>query len=170
MPRITPNLWFDTQGEEAARYYCDIFPSSGIVDITRYGPAGPREEGTVMTVIFELDGHRFVALNGGPELTFDEAVSLEIDCADQAEVDYYWDRLSDGGREGPCGWVTDRFGLSWQVVPRALYELLGDPDTETVRRVTTAMLAMGKLDVAELRRAAEERTVEEPAGQRTAMA
>lgn len=154
MPRLTPNLWFDTQGEEAARFYTSIFPSSRIVEITHYGSAGPRPEGTVMTVSFELDGQPFVALNGGPEFTFNEAVSLEIECEDQAEVDRYSEALSDGGEQGPCGWVKDRFGLSWQVVPKRLNELISDPDTEKAQRVMAAMLQMQKIDVAELERAA----------------
>jgi len=154
MPRLTPNLWFDTQGEEAARFYTSIFPSSRIVEITHYGSAGPRPEGTVMTVSFELDGQPFVALNGGPEFTFNEAVSLEIECEDQAEVDRYSEALSDGGEQGPCGWVKDRFGLSWQVVPKRLNELISDPDTERAQRVMAAMLQMQKIDVAELERAA----------------
>jgi len=154
MPRLTPNLWFDTQGEEAARFYTSIFPSSRIVEITHYGSAGPRPEGTVMTVSFELDGQPFVALNGGPQFTFNEAVSLEIECEDQAEVDRYSEALSDGGEQGPCGWVKDRFGLSWQVVPKRLNELISDPDTEKAQRVMAAMLQMQKIDVAELERAA----------------
>ena len=154
MPRLTPNLWFDTQGEEAARFYTSIFPSSRIVEITHYGSAGPRPEGTVMTVSFELDGQPFVALNGGPQFTFNEAVSLEIECEDQAEVDRYSEALSDGGEQGPCGWVKDRFGLSWQVVPKRLNELISDPDTERAQRVMAAMLQMQKIDVAELERSA----------------
>lgn len=155
MPRLTPNLWFDEQGEEAARFYTSIFPSSRIVEITHYGSAGPRPKGTVMTVSFELDGQPFVALNGGPEFTFNEAVSLEIECEDQAEVDRYSEALSDGGDQGPCGWVKDRFGLSWQVVPKRLNELISDPDTEKAQRVMAAMLQMQKIDVAELERAAD---------------
>ena len=120
MPRTRPCLWFDTQGEEAASFYVSVFPNSRIVDVTHYTEAGPREPGTVMTVDFELDGQRYLALNGGPEFTFDEAISFEIECADQAEVDYYWDRLADGGKHGPCGWLTDKFGVGWQVVPTAL--------------------------------------------------
>jgi len=154
MPKLTPNLWFDTQGEEAARFYTSIFPSSRIVEITHYGSAGPRPEGTVMTVSFELDGQPFVALNGGPEFTFNEALSLEIECADQAEVDRYSAALSDGGEQGPCGWVKDRYGLSWQVVPKRLNELIADPDTEKAQRAMAAMLQMRKIDVAELERAA----------------
>ena len=117
MPRITPCLWFDTEGEEAATFYTSVFPNSRITRTTHYGSAGPRDEGTVMTVEFELDGEPFVALNGGPDFTFDEAISFQIDCETQDEVDSYWATLSDGGEEGPCGWVKDRFGLSWQIVP-----------------------------------------------------
>ena len=155
MPRLTPNLWFDTQGEEAARFYTSVFPNSRIVEITHYGSAGPRDEGTVMTVSFELDGQPFVALNGGPDFTFNEAISLEIECADQAEVDRYWEALSDGGEEGPCGWLEDRYGLSWQVVPKRLRELVTDPDPERGQRAMAAMLQMRKIDVAELERAAD---------------
>jgi predicted 3-demethylubiquinone-9 3-methyltransferase (glyoxalase superfamily) len=156
MQKITPFLWFDTEGEEAAKLYTSVFPNSRILDVTRYGAAGPRPEGTVMTVSFELDGQRFVALNGGPNYTFTEAVSFQIDCETQEEVDMFWSALSEGGEEGPCGWLKDRFGLSWQVVPRALPRLLGDPDREKSQRVMQAMLKMKKIDVAELERAAAE--------------
>ena len=155
MPRLTPNLWFDTQGEEAAQFYTSVFPNSRIVEISHYGSAGPRDEGTVMTVTFELDGQRFVALNGGPEFTFNEAISLEIECGDQAEVDRYWQALSGGGEEGPCGWLKDRYGLSWQVVPKRLMELVTDANPERGQRARAAMLQMRKLDVAELERAAD---------------
>lgn len=156
MPPIRPCLWFDTQAEEAARFYTSVFPDSRIVGMQRYGSAGPREEGLVMTVELELDGTRFIALNGGPDFTFNEAVSFEIECADQDEVDRYWDALaSGGGAEGPCGWVKDRYGVSWQVVPKRLNELVADPDRERAQRVVAAMLQMRKLDVAELERAAE---------------
>jgi len=154
MQKITPFLWFDTEGEAAAELYTSLFPNSRIVDVTRYGAAGPRPEGTVMTVSFELDGRRFVALNGGPNYTFTEAVSFQVDCETQEEVDLYWSTLSEGGEEGPCGWLKDRFGLSWQIVPRALPRLLGDPDPERSQRVMRAMLEMRKLDVAALERAA----------------
>lgn len=156
MPPIRPCLWFDTQAEEAARFYTSVFPDSRIVGMQRYGSAGPREEGLVMTVELELDGTRFIALNGGPDFTFNEAVSFEIECADQDEVDRYWDALAaGGGAEGPCGWVKDRYGVSWQVVPKRLNELVADPDRERAQRVVAAMLQMRKLDVAELERAAE---------------
>jgi predicted 3-demethylubiquinone-9 3-methyltransferase (glyoxalase superfamily) len=155
MSTISPCLWFDTQAEDAARFYTSVFPSSRILDVQRYGSAGPREEGMVMIVSFELDGRRFLALNGGPDFTFSEAISFEIECADQAEVDRYWSELSAGGEEGPCGWLKDRFGVSWQVVPRRLNELIADPDRERSQRVMAAMLKMGKIDVAELERAAD---------------
>jgi len=155
MQKIKPCLWFDTEGEEAATFYTSIFPGSKIVEVTRYGSAGPRPEGTVMTVTFELDGLRFVALNGGPEFTFDEAISFQIDCHSQAEVDHYWDELVEGGgAHGPCGWLKDRYGVSWQIIPEALGRLMTDPDAEKTRRVTEAMLKMVKIDVAELERAA----------------
>ena len=153
--RITPNLWFDTQAEQAAEFYCSVFPRSRIVRVARYTEAGPRPAGTVMTVEFELDGQRFVGINGGPEFTFDEAVSFQISCENQDEVDYYWARLSEGGQEGPCGWLKDRYGLSWQVVPAGLEELLGDADPERARRATEAMFGMRKLDIAALRSAAD---------------
>ncbi|MCQ6554603.1 VOC family protein [Streptomyces sp. C10-9-1] len=155
MPAITPNLWFDTRGEEAAEFYVSVFPNSRITHVSHYGEAGPRAAGTVLTVDFELDGKPFTAINGGPEFTFDEAVSFLVDCADQAEVDYYWTRLSEGGREGPCGWVKDRYGLSWQIVPAVLGELLADPDPARAQRAMAAMLRMSRLDVAALRAAAD---------------
>lgn len=157
MPRITPTLWFDTQGEEAATFYVSVFPNSKITDVARYGEAGPRPAGTVMTVDFELDGQQYLALNGGPEFTFNEAVSFTIDCADQEEVDYYWAKLSEGGEEGPCGWLRDRFGLSWQVVPADLGKLMSDPDEGRAQRAMTAMLGMKKLDVAALHAAADQK-------------
>ena len=154
MPKITPCLWFDTQGEEAARFYTSIFPNSRIVDVAHYGEAGPREAGTVMVVRFELDGQDLVALNGGPEFTFDEAISFQIDCADQEEVDRYSEALTDGGEQGPCGWVKDRFGLSWQVVPKRMIELLSDPDEAKAQRAMAAMLEMRKIDIAAVEAAA----------------
>ena len=154
MARLTPFLWFDTEGEEAARFYTSVFPNSKIVKVTRYGSAGPRPEGTVMTVDFELDGQPFVALNGGPEFSFNEAVSFQISCKVQDEVDSYWGKLTEGGEEGPCGWLKDRFGLSWQVVPTVLPELLNDPDKEKAQRVMAAMLEMHKIEIDELERAA----------------
>jgi predicted 3-demethylubiquinone-9 3-methyltransferase (glyoxalase superfamily) len=155
MPRITPSLWFDTDGEDAAEFYVSVFPNSKITHVSHYGEAGPRPAGTVLTVDFELDGQRYTAINGGPQFTFSEAISLQISCADQAEVDHYWDALSEGGSEGPCGWLKDRYGLSWQVVPKALGELIGDPDPARATRAMKAMLGMRKLDVAALRAAAD---------------
>jgi len=154
MPKITPWLWFDTQAEEAARFYTSVFPNSSIDEITHYGSAGPRPSGMVMTVAFQLDGQKLVGLNGGPEFTFSEAVSLKVSCESQDEVDAYWTKLADGGEEGPCGWLKDRFGLSWQIVPRRLEELLGDPDRERAQRVMRSMLSMKKIEVEELERAA----------------
>ena len=153
--KITPNLWFDTQAEEAAEFYVSVFESSRIVNLMHYTEAGPREAGMVMTVEFELDGQRFVGINGGPNFTFGEAVSFEISCEDQDEVDYYWEKLSEGGEEGPCGWLKDRYGLSWQVVPAGMEELFADPDPKRAQRAMQAMLGMGKLDIAALRRAAD---------------
>jgi len=153
--RITPNLWFDTEAEEAAQFYTSVFKNSRIVDKTHYTEDAPREAGMVMTVEFELDGQRFVGINGGPDFKFTEAVSLQINCEGQDEVDYYWEKLSDGGSEGPCGWLKDRYGLSWQVVPSGMEELFSDSDPERARRAMQAMLKMGKLDVAELREAAD---------------
>ena len=154
MSRLTPCLWFDTEGEEAARFYTSVFPNSAILEISRYGEAGPREEGTVMTVEFELDGLKFLALNGGPEFSFSEAISFQVSCRDQAEVDGYWSKLSEGGEEGPCGWLKDRFGVSWQIVPTALPALLKSPDRDASQRVMRAMLKMKKLEIGELERAA----------------
>ncbi|HVP03683.1 MAG TPA: VOC family protein [Solirubrobacteraceae bacterium] len=153
--QIVPHLWFDTEAEEAAAFYVSVFPNSSIAHVSRYGDAGPREAGMAMTVAFELDGQRFVGINGGPQFQFDEAVSFQITCQTQDEVDRFWERLSDGGSESRCGWLKDRFGLSWQVVPAGLGDLLGDPDPERARRATEAMLAMRKLDIAALRAAAD---------------
>jgi len=154
MHEITPCLWFDTQGEEAARFYTSVFPNSRILEVVRYGAAGPGPEGTVMTVSFELDGRRFVAFNGGPEFTFSEAISFQVGCRTQEEVDAFWGRLSEGGEEGPCGWLKDRYGLSWQIIPTVLPELLSDPDPQRSQRVMRAMLAMKKLEIDALERAA----------------
>jgi predicted 3-demethylubiquinone-9 3-methyltransferase (glyoxalase superfamily) len=154
MSSITPFLWFDTEAEEAAEFYTSVFPSSRILEVSRYGEGGPGPAGTVMTVSFELDGLEFVALNGGPQYSFTEAISLQVSCRDQDEVDAYWSKLSDGGEEGPCGWLKDRFGLSWQIVPTRLPELLGDPDREKAQRAMQAMLSMRKIEIAELERAA----------------
>jgi predicted 3-demethylubiquinone-9 3-methyltransferase (glyoxalase superfamily) len=154
MQKITPFLWFDTQAEEAAELYTSVFPNAKITGVARYGSAGPGAEGSVMTVDFELDGQPFVALNGGPEFRFTEAISFQVSCETQDEVDYYWSKLSDGGEQGPCGWLKDRFGLSWQIVPTALPRLLGDPDREKSQRVMAAMLQMKKIEIDELERAA----------------
>jgi predicted 3-demethylubiquinone-9 3-methyltransferase (glyoxalase superfamily) len=153
--QITPNLWFDTEAEDAANFYVSVFKNSRIVAVGRYTEAGPREAGTVMTVEFELDGQRFVGINGGPEFTFDEAVSFAIECETQEEIDYYWERLTDGGSEGPCGWCKDRFGLSWQVMPSGMGELFADSDPARAERAMTAMFGMKKLDIAALRAAAD---------------
>jgi predicted 3-demethylubiquinone-9 3-methyltransferase (glyoxalase superfamily) len=154
MKNITPNLWFDTEGEDAAKFYTSVFPNSKITSVTHYGSAGPRPEGMVMTVSFELNGQGFVAINGGPDFKFTEAISLEVSCENQDEVDTYWSKLSEGGQEGPCGWLKDRYGLSWQIVPTRLYALVEDPDREKAQRVMAAMLKMGKIEVDELERAA----------------
>lgn len=150
---FTTCLWFDTEGEEAANFYTSVFKDSKLGSISRYGEAGPRPAGTVITVEFELNGQKFVALNGGPEFTFSEAISFQIPCADQDEIDYYWDRLTEGGQESDCGWLKDKYGLSWQVVPAGMFELLSDPDPAKAQRAMKAMLAMKKLDIAALRRA-----------------
>lgn len=150
MPRITPNLWFDLESEEAAEFYCSVFPNSKIKQISYYGDAGPRPAGTVLTVDFELDGQEFTAINGGDQFKFDEAVSFLINCKDQDEIDYYWDKLTEGGKEVQCGWVTDKYGLSWQVVPDDMGDLLSDPNNEAGQRAMKAMLGMKKIDVAAL--------------------
>jgi predicted 3-demethylubiquinone-9 3-methyltransferase (glyoxalase superfamily) len=155
MPTITPNLWFDENALEAAEFYVSIFPNSSITNVTHYTEAGPGEPGTVLTVDFELDGQRHTGINGGPAFTFDEAISLLIECADQAEVDYYWDKLTDGGEESQCGWLKDRFGLSWQVVPGGMEELFADPDPARAERAMRAMLGMKKLDLVAMLAAAD---------------
>jgi predicted 3-demethylubiquinone-9 3-methyltransferase (glyoxalase superfamily) len=154
-PKIKANLWFDTEAEQAAEFYISVFPNARMVGVTHYNEAGPREAGMVMTVEFELEGQRFVGINGGPKFKFDEAISFEIDCETQEEIDYYWDKLSEGGEQGPCGWLKDRFGLSWQVVPTGMEEVLADPDPARAQRAMAAMLKMSKIDVAELQRAAD---------------
>ena len=154
MQKLVTCLWFDTEGQEAAEFYTSVFPGSRITDVSYYGEAGPREAGTVMTVTFEVNGQEFLALNGGPDFTFTEAISLQVLCADQGEVDRYWDTLGEGGEHGPCGWLKDRFGLSWQIVPTRLPELLGDPDRERAQRVMAAMMQMKKLEIPELEAAA----------------
>jgi predicted 3-demethylubiquinone-9 3-methyltransferase (glyoxalase superfamily) len=156
MQKITPFLWFDDQAEEAVNLYTSIFKNSKILDISHYSEAGPGLEGSVMTVNFQIEGQDFIALNGGPNYNFTEAISFQVDCEDQAEVDRLWDKLSAGGEEGPCGWLKDKYGLSWQIVPKVLFELISDPDPEKSQRVTQAMLQMGKIDIEGLRRAYEQ--------------
>jgi len=154
--KIAPCLWFDTEAEEAAELYCSLFPNSRIVGRSHYGEGGPRAAGSVMTVDFELDGRPYVALNAGPDFPFTEAVSFQVSCEDQVEVDRLWDALLvGGGQESQCGWLKDRFGLSWQIVPQALPALLNDPDPERAQRAMAAMLTMTRLDVAALRAAAD---------------
>jgi predicted 3-demethylubiquinone-9 3-methyltransferase (glyoxalase superfamily) len=152
---IIPNLWFDGNAEQAAEFYLSVFPNSRVVSTTRYPEGSPGPAGSVMTVEFELDGSRFVGINGGPQFPFSEAVSFQITCKDQGEVDHYWDRLGDGGEHGPCGWLKDRFGLSWQVVPEGMDDVFAGPDPARAQRAMQAMLGMSKLDVAALRAAAD---------------
>jgi predicted 3-demethylubiquinone-9 3-methyltransferase (glyoxalase superfamily) len=157
--KIVPCLWFDTQAEEAARFYCTVFENSRITEISRYGEEGyeihGKPAGSVMAVAFDLDGQKFIAMNGGPLFTFDEAVSFQVHCEDQTEVDYYWAKLTAGGEEHPCGWLKDKFGLSWQVVPTVLYEMLTDKDYAASQRVMKAFMQMKKYDIAALERAFE---------------
>jgi predicted 3-demethylubiquinone-9 3-methyltransferase (glyoxalase superfamily) len=155
MQRIVPSLWFDTEAEQAADFYTSVFKNSRIVSVARYTEAGPREAGTVMTVEFELDGQRFIGINGGDQFKFSEAVSFQINCDTQEDVDYYWEKLTDGGSEGPCGWCKDKFGLSWQVTPTGMDEMFSDPDPERARRAMEAMFKMKKLDLATLQAAAD---------------
>jgi predicted 3-demethylubiquinone-9 3-methyltransferase (glyoxalase superfamily) len=154
MRQIVPCLWFDGQAEEAAEFYCSLFPDAKIVEVVPHGEAGPGEPGTAMTVVFELMGKQYLGLNGGPQFRFTEAVSFQIHCDDQAEVDRLWAALTEGGEEGPCGWLKDRWGLSWQVTPVRLLELVQDPDPERARRAMQAMFTMKKIDIAALERAA----------------
>jgi predicted 3-demethylubiquinone-9 3-methyltransferase (glyoxalase superfamily) len=153
MPKIHPFLWFNTEAEEAMNFYVSLFPNSKVLSVQRYGPGGPGPEGSVMTADFELDGQRLTALNGGPVYQLSPAFSFVIDCADQKEVDYYWDRLVEGGAPSQCGWLTDRFGCSWQVVPKQLFETIGGSDPAGRQRAMAAMMQMAKLDVATLERA-----------------
>ena len=153
MQKIVPNLWFDTEAEEAANFYTSIFKDSEVTSVTHYGAAGPRPAGMVMTVNFRLQGQDFTAINGGPEFRFNEAISFLVPCESQEEVDELWDTLSEGGEKGPCGWLKDRFGLSWQVVPTVLDKLLQDEDSEKADRAMKAMLQMKKLDIAKLQEA-----------------
>jgi predicted 3-demethylubiquinone-9 3-methyltransferase (glyoxalase superfamily) len=152
--KIVPNLWFDTEAEEAAQFYASVFDDSRIVNVTHYTESGPRETGMVMTVEFEIEGQRFIGINGGPDFKFDEAVSFAIECETQDEIDHFWEKLTDGGEEGPCGWLKDRFGLSWQVLPTGMEEVFSDPDRERADRAMKAMLGMRKIDLATLRAAA----------------
>jgi len=156
--KITPCLWFDTQAEEAAKFYCSIFKDSRIGKVSRYTKAGQevhhKPPGSVMVVEFEIEGQTFTALNGGPNFKFNEAISLQVRCETQAEVDYFWGKLTQGGQEGPCGWLKDKYGLSWQIAPEEIAQLLGDPDNEAGQRAMKAMLGMGKLDIAALKAAA----------------
>ena len=156
MQKITPFLWFDNQAEEAVKFYTSVFKNSKVGKVTRFGEAGPGPKGSVMTVSFELEGQEFTALNGGPLFKFTEAISFVVDCKSQEEVDELWEKLSDGGEEQPCGWLKDRFGLSWQIVPTVLIEMLNDPDPEKSKRVTEAMLKMKKIDIQTLRQAYEQ--------------
>jgi predicted 3-demethylubiquinone-9 3-methyltransferase (glyoxalase superfamily) len=155
MQGITPNLWFDTEAEEAADFYISVFKNSRIVSVARYPEGAPGPTGSVMTVEFELDGQRFVGINGGPRFTFSEAVSFQINCETQDEVDYYWERLSEGGEEAQCGWLKDRYGLSWQVIPAGMEEVFTDPDPQRAQRAMQGMLGMRKLDIVALRSAAD---------------
>jgi predicted 3-demethylubiquinone-9 3-methyltransferase (glyoxalase superfamily) len=150
MPSITPSLWFDDDLEEAAEFYTSVFPHSSIEGFNRYTDVGPGTPGEVVSGTFVLDGQRFVGINGGPQFPFSEAVSFEVRCADQDEVDYYWNRLVDGGVESQCGWLKDRFGLSWQIVPERLFELIGDRDPARAAAATKAMLGMRRIVIAEL--------------------
>ena len=154
--KITPFLWFDRQAEEAAAFYASIFPNSRVVKVIRYGGAGPGPAGSAMTVEFELEGQSFVALNGGPHFKFTEAISFVVNCQTQEEVDEYWEKLSEGGTPVECGWLKDKYGLSWQIVPTALPKLLSDPDPEKAQRVMKAMLTMKKLDISALEQAYDE--------------
>jgi len=157
MEKITPFLWFDGKAEEAAKFYVSIFEDSKIVNITRYGEAGPGPAGSVMTVQFQLEGQDFIALNGGPQFRFTEAISFSVNCETQEEVDRFWEKLSDGGEEGPCGWLKDRYGLSWQVNPVILGKMLGDPDPAKAQRAMNAMLQMKKIDINRLKQAYEQK-------------
>ena len=157
MQKITPFLWFDNQAEEAANFYVSIFKNSKIVTVTRYGEAGPGPEGSAMTVVFQLDGQEFIALNGGPQFKFTEAISFAVYCKTQQEVDEFWEKLSAGGEEGPCGWLKDKYGVSWQIIPTALGQMLQDKDPQKSRNVMQAMLQMTKIDIATLRRAYEQK-------------
>lgn len=157
MQKITPFLWFDNNAEEAVNHYLSIFKNSKIVKTVRYGDVGPGSKESVMTIRFHLEGKDFIALNGGPHFKFNEAISLSVDCETQQDVDELWEKLSDGGQKGQCGWLKDKFGLSWQIIPSALVEMLQDPDAEKSHRVMQAMLQMGRIDIARLRQAYEQK-------------
>jgi len=154
MKGITPFIWYDNQAEEAAKFYCSIFPNSKILQTSRYGDTGPGPKGSVMVVRFELKGHPFIALNGGPHFKLSEAFSLVVECEDQKEVDLYWEKLSQGGEKSQCGWLKDKFGLSWQITPTVLSKLVSDPDKEKASRVMSAMMKMNKIEIRELEEAA----------------
>lgn len=156
MQRITPFLWFDDQAEEAMNFYVSIFKNSKVLSVNRYGDGGPGPKGSVMTANFELDGQVFTALNGGPMYKFSPAISFVVHCETQAEVDYYWEKLSEGGKENQCAWLDDKFGVSWQIVPDALMEFLSDPDPMKVGRVMQAMMQMRKIDIETLRQTHEQ--------------
>ncbi|HEX6718125.1 MAG TPA: VOC family protein [Pyrinomonadaceae bacterium] len=155
MQKITPFLWFDNSAEEAANFYVSVFKNSRILNMARYGDAGPGPKGTVMTANFELNGQEFIALNGGPRFKFTEAISFVVNCETQEDVDYFWERLSEGGEKSRCGWLKDKFGLSWQVVPTVLGRLMADKDPKKSKRVMEAMLQMDKIDIEPLQRAYE---------------
>ena len=157
MQKITPFLWFDNQAEEAMNFYVSIFKNSKRGRVSRYGEAGPGPKGTVMVAAFQLEGQEFMALNGGPHFKFTEAISLVVNCETQDEVDAFWEKLSEGGSKGQCGWLKDKYGLSWQIVPTVLGELMSDPDPEKSKRVMQAMLQMTKIDIKGLRQAYEQR-------------
>ena len=153
MSKITPFLWFDNQAEEAMNFYVSLFKNSKVLNVSRYGEGAPIPAGTAMSATFELDGQTVMALNGGPQFKFNEAFSFYVDCADQAEVDHFWNKLCEGGEPGPCGWLKDKFGLSWQIIPKQLGQMLGDPNPDRSRRAMEAMLKMSKIDVATLEKA-----------------
>ena len=155
MQKITPFLWFDNNAEEAVNFYVSVFKNAKVLNTVHYGETGPGPKGSVMTIAFELDGQQFTALNGGPHFKFNEAVSLVVHCQTQEEVDYYWEKLSQGGEKVQCGWLKDKFGLSWQIVPNALLELVQDSDPQKAQRVMAALMQMKKLDIAGLKKAAE---------------
>ncbi len=155
MQKIAPFLWFADQAEEAAKFYTSVFESSKIIEVNRYGEVGPGKAGDVMTVVFELEGQQFIALNGGPQhFNFSQAISFQVQCQSQEEVDYLWGKLTDGGEESMCGWLKDKYGLSWQITPTALLDMLRDPDPERSQRAMQAMLKMSKIDIAAIAKAA----------------